>query len=80
MTDEQIEAWLDERAEARVKVSQRSHGVRRRHVHRARAPAGGIGDSAGDAEGGIKRARDRMGRTIEESVTRHSGAVARHCR
>jgi len=42
MSDEQIEAWLDERAEQRMRIRQRSHGVRRRHVHWERAPAGGI--------------------------------------
>jgi len=39
MTDEQIEAWLDERAEARVKMRQRSHAARTpRRQH-----AGGVG-------------------------------------
>jgi len=38
MTPEQIEAWLDERAEARVKLMQRSRGPR---THR-RQPSGGI--------------------------------------
>ena len=44
MTDKQIEAWLDERAEARVKARQlrESPDVRRR-MHRGRVPAGGIG-------------------------------------
>jgi hypothetical protein len=39
MTDEQVEAWLDERAEARVKLMQRSRGPR---THR-RQPSGVIG-------------------------------------
>ncbi len=41
MSDEQIEAWLDERAEARVKMRHRTHGPRSPRVHRERA--GGIG-------------------------------------
>ena len=41
MTDEQIEAWLDEKAEARLKIRQRSHGVRVPRVRRDRAS--GIG-------------------------------------
>jgi hypothetical protein len=39
MTDEQIEAWLDEQAERRVRVRHRSRGPR---IPR-RQPAGGIG-------------------------------------
>ena len=39
MTDEELEAWLDERAAARLKVRQRSRGPR---THR-RQPSGGIG-------------------------------------
>ena len=39
MSDEELEAWLDERAEARLKVRQRSRGPR---THR-RQPSGGIG-------------------------------------
>jgi phage terminase small subunit len=44
MTDKQIEAWLDERAEARVKARQlrESPDVRRR-MHRGRMPAGSVG-------------------------------------
>jgi hypothetical protein len=30
MSNQEIEAWLDERAEARVRVRQRSHGPQRR--------------------------------------------------
>ena len=41
MTDEQVEAWLDERAEARVKMRHRTHGPRSPRVRRERA--GGIG-------------------------------------
>ena len=41
MTDEQVEAWLDERAEARAKVRHRTHGPRSPRVRRERA--GGIG-------------------------------------
>jgi hypothetical protein len=39
MSDEAIEAWLDEQAEARVKVRQRSRGLRTNR----RRPSGGIG-------------------------------------
>jgi phage terminase small subunit len=39
MTTEQIEAWLDERAEQRVKIRQRSRGVQRPR----RQPARGVG-------------------------------------
>jgi phage terminase small subunit len=39
MTDEQVEAWLDERAEARVKMRQRSRGSRTNR----RQPSGVIG-------------------------------------
>jgi hypothetical protein len=39
MTDEQVEAWLDEHAEARVKMRQRSRGSRTNR----RQPSGGIG-------------------------------------
>ena len=44
MTDEQVSAWLDERAEARVKARQfrESPDVRRR-MHRGRMPAGRVG-------------------------------------
>jgi hypothetical protein len=50
MTDEQVEAWLDERAEARVKVRQRLSEDARRRRHRGRQPgSGGIG---GDREAG----------------------------
>src|SRR5271155_160998 len=42
MTDEQIEAWLDERAEARVKARQRTHGLRS-HSRRSHRGRGGIG-------------------------------------
>jgi phage terminase small subunit len=42
MSDEQIEAWLDERAEARVKMRQRALSGRHR-MHRGWPPAGGIG-------------------------------------
>jgi phage terminase small subunit len=44
MTDKQIEAWLDERAEARVKTRQlrESPDVRRR-MRRGRMPAGSVG-------------------------------------
>jgi hypothetical protein len=38
MSDQEIEVWLDERAEARVKMRQRSHGS---HPH------GSIGASVG---------------------------------
>jgi hypothetical protein len=33
MSDEQIEAWLDERAEARVKAKHRAHGAARGKPH-----------------------------------------------
>ena len=36
MTDEQVEAWLDEQAERRLKMRHRTHGLRRQ-------PAGGVG-------------------------------------
>jgi len=39
MTTEEVEAWLDEQAEARVRVRQRSHGAR---IPR-RQPSGSIG-------------------------------------
>ena len=39
LSDQELEAWLDERAEARVKVRQRSHGPR---IPR-RQPAAGVG-------------------------------------
>src|SRR5277367_4551446 len=39
MTDEQVEAWLDEHAEARIKMRHRTHGPR---IPR-RQPAGGVG-------------------------------------
>ena len=39
MSDQEIQAWLDERAAARLKVRQRSRGPR---THR-RQPSGGIG-------------------------------------
>jgi hypothetical protein len=39
MTTEQIEAWLDERAEQRVKIRRRAHAARTPR----RQPAGGIG-------------------------------------
>ena len=39
MSDQEIEAWLDAQAEARVKVRQRSRGPL---THR-RQPSGGIG-------------------------------------
>ena len=43
MTTEQIEAWLDERAEQRVlKIRQRTHELRCSRTSR-RQPAGGIG-------------------------------------
>ena len=41
LSDQELDAWLDERAEARLKVRHRSHGVRRPRVRRDRA--GGIG-------------------------------------
>jgi hypothetical protein len=42
MTDEQVEAWLDERAEARVAMRRRQADVRHR-MHRGRQPAGSVG-------------------------------------
>src|SRR5271155_5547322 len=42
MTDEQVSAWLDERAEARVKFRQRTHGLRS-HSRRSHRGRGGIG-------------------------------------
>src|SRR5271154_3926882 len=44
MTDEQVSAWLDERAEARVKFRQRTHGLRS-HSRRSHRGRGGIGGS-----------------------------------
>ena len=41
MTTEEVEAWLDEQAERRLKVRQRSHGPRSPR----RQPSGGIGTS-----------------------------------
>ena len=41
MSTEEIEAWLDEHAEARVKVRHRAHGARIPRVHRERT--GSIG-------------------------------------
>jgi hypothetical protein len=41
MTTEEVEAWLDEQAEQRLKVRQRTHPLRRPRQHRERAS--GIG-------------------------------------
>ena len=50
MTDEQVEAWLDERAEARVKVRQRLSADAGRRSYRGRRPgSGGIGGDREDA-------------------------------
>jgi phage terminase small subunit len=43
MTTEQLEAWLDERAEQRVRIRQRARAARPRQVHQGRSAAGGIG-------------------------------------
>ena len=66
MTDEELEAWLDGRAAARVKVRQRSHEPRR---HRAAATDD---DGAGQASlisrwsGREQTGSDRNGATIDE--------------
>jgi phage terminase small subunit len=53
MSDEQVEAWLDERAEARVKVRRRLSEDARRRTHRGRQPgSGGIGGGGEDREAG----------------------------
>ena len=41
MTDEQIEAWLDEKAEARVKIRRRLAERDRPRMRRGRQPAQG---------------------------------------
>jgi phage terminase small subunit len=45
MTEEQLDAWLDERAEQRVRMKQRTHDLKSRMSGRGR---GGIGGSAPD--------------------------------
>jgi len=86
MSAQEIEAWLDEHAEARLKVRQRSRGPR---THR-RQPSGDIETlrpatrRASLTNSPVGKRADgqatETGRRIEESVTRHSGAVARHRR
>ena len=45
MSLDEVEAWLDERAEARLRVRHRQSAEVRRRTHRGRAPAaGGIGE------------------------------------
>jgi hypothetical protein len=43
MSTEEISAWLDEHAEARVKMRQLEICDVRRRTHRGRAPAGSVG-------------------------------------
>jgi hypothetical protein len=93
MSDEELEAWLDEHAEARL--ARRTGGVAAENS--ASRQCGGAAarrhrdaatdDGAGQASliipmgrEGRKRACDRNGATTEECVTRHSGAVTRYRR
>ncbi len=77
MSIEEIKAWLDERAALEPKVRHRSHGPQRRGGTGTLRPTTAGASLTNIPMGeGSRRAGDRNGTMIEESVTRHSSAVA----